>query len=494
MDTYRLERARAFEVEAEKQISPEDRPSFHLSPRCGWLNDPNGFSYYKGQYHLFYQYYPYNSQWGPMHWGHAVSEDLLHWTYLPCAISPDAPYDRGGAFSGSAIVLPDGRHLLMYTGLNELQNVPGNDPWQFQNLAVGDGLNYTKYEGNPVLSPGDLPEGSDPHDFRDPKIWRREDGTYRAVAVGRASDGTGQVILFESPDAFHWKQKKILLKNDGVYGLMWECPDFFTLDGKGVLLISPMDMLPEGFEFHNGNGNLCLIGDYDDKEESFAPVSGQAIDSGIDFYATQTILAPDGRRIMISWMQNPDGCTYRGNSKPWYGQMTLPRELFIKDGRLWQRPVRELNAIRSNPVFLKKVPVEGECLLEGVGGRRIDLTVKVRPTDPEHPYHKFILRFAMNEEFYTQLSFRYKENVLKLDRKFSGTRRAVVNQRRCLVRQRKEELKLRVILDRYSVEVFINDGEQVMTALVYTDQEADQVMFYADGSAVIDVEKYDLTD
>ena len=174
MDTYRLERARAFEVEAEKQISPEDRPSFHLSPRCGWLNDPNGFSYYKGQYHLFYQYYPYNSQWGPMHWGHAVSEDLLHWTYLPCAISPDAPYDRGGAFSGSAIVLPDGRHLLMYTGLNELQNVPGNDPWQFQNLAVGDGLNYTKYEGNPVLSPGDLPEGSDPHDFRDPKIWRRD--------------------------------------------------------------------------------------------------------------------------------------------------------------------------------------------------------------------------------------------------------------------------------------------------------------------------------
>jgi beta-fructofuranosidase len=100
----------------------------------------------------------------------------------------------------------------------------------------------------------------------------------------------------------------------------------------------------------------------------------------------------------------------------------------------------------------------------------------------------------MNEEFYTQLSFRYKENVLKLDRKFSGTRRAVVNQRRCLVRQRKEELKLRVILDRYSVEVFINDGEQVMTALVYTDQEADQIMFYADGSAVIDVEKYDLAD
>jgi beta-fructofuranosidase len=122
------------------------------------------------------------------------------------------------------------------------------------------------------------------------------------------------------------------------------------------------------------------------------------------------------------------------------------------------------------------------------------MTVKVRPMDPDHPYHKFILRFAMNEEFYTQLSFRYKENVLKLDRKFSGTRRAVINQRRCLIRQRNDELKLRVILDRCSVEVFINDGEQVMTALLYTDQEADQIMFYADGSAEIDVEKYDLTD
>ena len=494
MVSKRLRQARAYELEAEKRISPEDRPSFHLSPRCGWLNDPNGFSFYKGQYHLFYQYYPYNSQWGPMHWGHAVSTDLLHWTYLPCALAPDSGADIGGVFSGSGLVLPDGRHLLMYTGLDDELNKPDSDPYQVQCLAVGDGENYDKYMGNPVLSDTDTPEGSDPHDFRDPKIWRREDGTYRAVAVSRASDGTGQVLLFESPDAFSWKFKKVFLKNDGVYGLMWECPDFFTLDGKGVLLLSPMDMLPEGFEFHNGNGNVCMIGEFDDKEESFAPERAQAIDSGIDFYACQTMLAPDGRRIMIGWMQNPDGCSYRGDYKPWYGQMTIPRELFIKDGRLWQKPVRELEAIRSCPVSYEKIPVEGECLLSGIGGRRIDMTVKVRPMDPDHPYHKFILRFAMNEEFYTQLSFRYKENVLKLDRKFSGTRRAVINQRRCLIRQRNDELKLRVILDRCSVEVFINDGEQVMTALLYTDQEADQIMFYADGSAVIDVEKYDLTD
>ena len=476
MISKRLRQARAYEQEAEKRISPEDRPSFHLSPRCGWLNDPNGFSYYKGQYHLFYQYYPYNSQWGPMHWGHAVSSDLLHWTYLPCALAPDSGADIGGVFSGSAVVLEDGRHLLMYTGIDDELNMPGSDAFQVQCLAVGDGENYDKYMGNPVLSDTDTPEGSDPHDFRDPKIWRREDGTYRAVAVSRAADGTGQILLFESPDAFSWKFKKIFLENDGVYGLMWECPDFFTLDGKGIVMLSPMDMLPEGFEFHNGNGNLCLIGDYDDVSESFAPEKGQAIDSGIDFYACQSMLAPDGRRILIGWMQNPDGLSYRGDSKPWYGQMTLPRELFLKDGRLWQRPVRELENIRSGHVSYENVKVD------------------VRPEDLEHPYHKFILRFAMNEAFYTQLSFRYKENVLKLDRKFSGTRRAVINQRRCLIRRKGEELKLRVILDRYSVEVFINDGEQVMTALLYTDQAADQVMFYSDGAAVIDVDKYDLVD
>ena len=115
MTSQTLREARKYEEAAEKIIKKEDRPDFHLSVRTGWLNDPNGFSYYKGEYHLFYQYYPYEAKWGSMHWGHAVSKDLLHWEYLPAALAPDEAYDKDGCFSGSAVVLPDGRHLLMYT-------------------------------------------------------------------------------------------------------------------------------------------------------------------------------------------------------------------------------------------------------------------------------------------------------------------------------------------------------------------------------------------
>ena len=494
MDQTPLSRAIAYEKEHGDKITPEERPLFHLSPRTGWLNDPNGFSFYKGQYHLFYQYNPYNTVWGPMHWGHAVSSDLLHWEYLPCVMAPDEAYDIGGVFSGSAVTLDDGRQLLMYTGVTDDLFKRDSNPMQVQCVATGDGLTYTKYEGNPVIGVEDIPSGSDPRDFRDPKVWRREDGSFRAICANRSEDGSGQILLFESPDGFHWKRKKIFLKNENRYGLMWECPDFFTLDGRGVLLLSPMDMLPEGFEFHNGNGNVCFLGKYDDENETFEPDHVQAIDSGIDFYASQTMLAPDGRRIMIGWMQNPDGSSYRVTPRPWYGQMTVPREIFLKDGRLWQQPIRELMNLRKNEVIYKDVKVDNECRLEGVKGRTIDLTVRIRPEDAENPYHKFILRFAMTGEFYTQLSFRYKENVLKLDRKFSGSRRAVINQRRCLVKTRSEELKLRVILDRYSVEVFINDGEQAMTALLYTEMTADNIMFFSDGAAVIDVEKYDLMD
>ena len=162
-----LKKARDYEAKAAAQIEPEERPAFHLTPYVGWMNDPNGFSRYGGKYHLFYQYNPYDTSWGPMHWGHAVSADLLHWDYLPCALACDEPYDRFGAFSGSALELDDGRHLLMYTGVKEIP-VPGKkepDVRQTQCVAVGDGLNYRKYAGNPVISETDLPAGSSPVDF-----------------------------------------------------------------------------------------------------------------------------------------------------------------------------------------------------------------------------------------------------------------------------------------------------------------------------------------
>lgn len=493
MISQTLREARKYEEASEKMIAKEDRPDFHLSARTGWMNDPNGFSYHDGKYHMFYQYHPYDCHWGPMHWGHAVSRDLLHWEYLPAALSPDEAYDRDGCFSGSAVTLPDGRHLLMYTGVlqERLRNGEKRDI-QTQCLAVGDGIDYEKYEGNPVLDGNDLPEGCSHADFRDPRIWRRKDGTYCCIAGNRPADGSGQILLFTSEDGFSWKFKKVFAANNNRFGRMWECPDFFELDGKGVLLVSPQDMLPEGFEYHNGNGTLCLIGDFDNKSDTFTEEKNQSIDYGIDFYAPQTVLAPDGRRIMIGWMQNWDTCNFRSQNMSWFGQMSLPRELFIRDNRLFQRPVRELEKMRRNKVEYHDISVSGTVSLEKIKGRKIDMELKLRPAEGEDMYQKFAVRFAQNEQYQTSFSFRPRESVLKIDRKFSGSRRAIIHQRRCLVNSVNGELKLRMILDRFSVEAFINDGEQVMSATIYTDMAADGISFFADGNVKMDVVKYDL--
>lgn len=198
----------------------------------------------------------------------------------------------------------------MYTGVaRERQADGGHREVQTQCLAVGDGTDYVKYEKNPVLDQKDIPEGGSRYDFRDPKMWQEEDGSYRCVIGNRPADGSGQILLFTSPNGFEWHFKKVLAENRNRFGKMWECPDFFPLDGKWVLIISPQDMLPSGFEYHNGNGTLCLIGDYDQETEDFTEQSNQSIDYGIDFYAPQTVLTPDGRRVMIGWMQNWDTCS-----------------------------------------------------------------------------------------------------------------------------------------------------------------------------------------
>ncbi len=488
-----LRDARRFEEGASRRIAPESRPAFHLSSRTGWMNDPNGFSLYEGKYHLFYQYHPYDSHWGPMHWGHAVSEDLLHWEYLPAAMAPDMPYDRDGCFSGSALTLPDGRHLLMYTGVAETVDEHGAiRHLQTQNLAFGDGLNYRKYAHNPVITGDQLPPGGSRYDFRDPKIFQAPDGTFRALVVDDHETERGQVLLFKSPDALHWEYVSTLASNGDRLGLMWECPDLFRLDGYDVLLLSAQDMLPKGFEYHNGDGSFYLLGHYDETTDTFTELSDHAADYGIDFYAPQTILTPDGRRIMIGWMQNWDTCNLHTPQVPWFGQMSLPRELSVRDGILYQQPLRELEAYRSEPLSFTGVTVENdEISLPGLSGRTLDLTLELHPCEGDL-FDRFAVRFAKNETCHIGVSFRPRESVLKVDRKFSGSRRAIIHQRRAKVRHDHGGIKLRLILDRHSVEVFVNDGEKVMTAAFDTDPSADQITFFAQGKVTLDVLSYTL--
>lgn len=201
-----LEKARKYEDEQGKQIKAKDRPAFHVSPYVGWMNDPNGFSYYQGEYHLFYQYNPYDTHWDSMHWGHVVSKDLLHWEYLPAALAPDEDYDKIGCFSGSAIELDDGRQLLMYTAVDHETLEDGSKrDIQTQAVAVGDGRDYVKYKKNPVLTEKDLPEGASKVDFRDPKIWKGKDGNFYCVIGSRPADGSGQILLYRSANGFDWE-------------------------------------------------------------------------------------------------------------------------------------------------------------------------------------------------------------------------------------------------------------------------------------------------
>ena len=486
-----LTEARLYEEAQSRTIPDAARPGFHLSPRVGWMNDPNGLSWYGGQYHLFYQYHPYDTHWGSMHWGHAVSADLLRWRYLPAALAPDAAYDQNGCFSGSALALPDGRHLLMYTGVAR-ETLPdgGTRDVQTQNLAFGDGENYEKYAHNPILSARHLPEGGSRFDFRDPKIWQDPDGGYRAVVANDHPGHGGQILLFKSDDLRAWQLERVLAKNDGRLGRMWECPDFFALDGQYVLLSSAQDMLPVDLEYHNGNGTFCMLGHLDESG-AFIEESNQAIDYGIDFFAPQTLLTPDGRRVMIGWMQNWDTCNQRSHDAPWFGQMTLPRELSIRNEALFQRPIRELDALRGDRVEYAHVKIEnGEIALPGVCGRMVDMEIELEPG--EELFERFVIRFARDDRCHTSLGFRPRESVLTVDRRFSGSRRDILHQRRARVNHDHGRLKLRLILDRFSAEVFVNDGEKVLSTTFYTDLSADAITFCADGRLSFSVRCYPL--
>ena len=302
------------------QIPADKRPLFHLTPYIGWMNDPNGFSQYNGSYHLFYQYYPYKKKWGPMHWGHAVTKDLLKWEFLPAAIAPDTGPDSGGCFSGSALSMDNGKHLLLYTGVVKLNDMDEDTFLQTQCLAEGDGVDYVKYEGNPVIDhEGSSRKVLSKYDFRDPKMWREKDGTYRCVIGGCTNDKKGRILYFRSENGYDWKFVSVLAENDGSLGTMWECPDFFELDGKYVLLTSPQDVRQDK-KYNCGNIVVAMIGTFDEETGKFHKETEQLVDAGIDFYATQTLLAEDGRRIMSAWMQNWDSIVYTIRSLRWFGR------------------------------------------------------------------------------------------------------------------------------------------------------------------------------
>ena len=265
------------------------------------MNDPNGFVQYKGQYHMFYQHFPYKSVWGPMHWGHAVSRDLISWTYLPVALAPDQTYDKDGCFSGSAME-KDGRLYLMYTGHIITGPDKDNNYIQKQNMAVSsDGVVFEKLADNPVIDNSQIPEGASLKDFRDPKVFER-DGSYYVVLGSNDGKGNGQILLYRSEDLIHWTFVNVMAQSDGTLGDNWECPDLFALGGRDVLLMSPQRVPAQGDDYRNLHSTTYMLGELDTVSGKFHYDAYLPVDYGFDFYAPQTTRDDQGRRIMIGWM------------------------------------------------------------------------------------------------------------------------------------------------------------------------------------------------
>ena len=481
-----LDRVRLFEREHSTLIPSHDRPLFHLTPLVGWMNDPNGFCYYKGQYHLFYQYHPYSRSWGPMHWGHAVSQDLIRWTYEPCALAPDTAADAGGCFSGSAVPMPDGSLMLMYTGVQPAGTFRRET--QAQCVAVGDGVNFTKSRLNPVIRHAHLPEGYSPFDFRDPKIWF-EKGRYYLVAGNRHEERQGAVLLFESADGVEWRFVGEIDASREQYGRMWECPDFFSLDGEQVLLVSPQEMTATE-EFHAGYGTVALMGDWDLKHCRFERKTVQPVDYGLNFYAPQTTLTPDGRRVMIGWMDNWDTCREAPRRHAWYAQMSAPREIFLREGRLYQQPAREMETLWKETIRHENVLVQEERELPGLRGRLMDMTVTLYPEGSA--CRRFTLYTAKDREHFIKIRCDLAREELVFDRSRGGSRRDIPHTRHVRAEAKDGKLTLRLLMDKESIELFINGGERVLTSLIPTPLSADGITLAADAPLRISVEAHPL--
>ena len=543
MISKELQHVRDYEKCESASVTAEERPVFHFSPRIGWLNDPNGFSYYKGEYHLFYQYHPYSSYWGPMHWGHAVSKDMINWEYLPAAMAPDTAYDCAGCFSGTAITLPDGRQLIMYTGCGDNSKDPlKKGRWlQTQCVAVSEeqddgSIEYVKHEGNPVIKEKDLPEHCDAYEFRDPYIWRSQDGTYRALAAaGRTGEigedgnylhekGT-QLLLFRSDDCFSWEYEKVLFEDHRKIGVMWECPNFFKLDGKQILIASPMDMHAEADEaigsvrFPQGSNVCCIAGEYNEETDTFTPDGGyEPVDIGLDFYAPQVMEAPDGRHIMIGWMQDPkngnfadahedlsrpgllyavpmdhpDGYVHGAEGAHTFGQMTVPRELSYRDGKLYQWPVREFCEYRKDRLDYDGVLLKDEKRsFDGISGRSIELEIEIAPCEVGAAlYREFTIDFAKDEDHYIRLSYKPARSLISIDRSRSGQCSEITARRSYRAKYADGSLSLRILIDKWSAEVFVNGGEQALSLTYYTPADAEGITFSADGIVAMDIVAY----
>lgn len=436
------------------------RPQFHFTPPKMWMNDPNGLVFLNGKYHLFYQYFPDANVWGPMHWGHAESTDLVHWKHLPIAIFPDK---LGWIFSGSAVIDKEntagfGKNAMIaiFTYHNDEIWKAGNKNTESQGIAysLDEGKTWTKFEGNPVLN------NSGEQDFRDPKVfWNDLINQWTMVLAVR-----DHLQIYSSPNLKNWKLESSFKPENDIDVGTWECPDLIKLkvenskEEKWVLIQNHDRKAPNG-----GSGTRYFVGDFDGKVFKNSQPSIW-MDFGMDFYAGVTFgNVPNDKKLMISWMSN----WFYAQKVPtevWRSAMTLPRELSLKKAGnkyiLKQKIVENFNKI-STPIFSAKnvnLPFK----------KKVDLSQTEIKFDVKNPQNNFKIEFsnAKNEVFEIEIkenqliTNRSKSGLIDFDKTFAE-KPQTMDLRNQIIRN------VQLILDQSSVEILLNDGEFSFTNLYF---------------------------
>lgn len=430
--------------------TPTFRPHIHYSPRQGWMNDPNGLIYFDGEYHMFYQYYPYADVWGPMHWGHAVSKDLMTWEELDYVLEP---YEDTMIFSGSAVIDThntagfgygengEPAMVAIYTSHYEKDGVIVES--QSIAYSLDRGRTFTNYEHIPVLPNPQV------RDFRDPKVFWYDEGSYWVMTLVQ----TDRVCFYKSTNLKQWQFLSDFGQQDGAHGGVWECPDLIRFGDEWVLLVSVIAGAPNG-----GSAMQYFVGTFDGIRfrNANAPDDVRWLDYGADNYAGVTWAnVPDGRTLYIAWMNNWDYARLTP-SVDFRGVMTIARELTLINGHLKQVPVRELQryqtllAREERTFTLLEAPWMLE--LEGTSANDWDIVI------------------THDEQSFTRIAFNYGQNTIEFDRTTSGDGQfhasfPTVHHAPCDFSG--GHVRLRLLIDLSSIELFWNDGEVVMTEQIF---------------------------
>lgn len=460
---------------APSELEPH-RPLYHFTPDSMWMNDPNGMVYYEGEYHLFYQHYPDSTVWGPMHWGHAVSEDLVNWAHLPIALYPD---EHGMIFSGSAVIDWDNTSGLgqndtppmvaIYTYHDMAGEKAGVDTFQTQGIAysLDKGRNWTKYEGNPVIKNPGI------RDFRDPKVfWHQPSEKWVMVfAVG------DRIKVYNSPDLKDWTFTSDFL-GWGNQGRPWECPDLFELSVEGTDETKWCMIVSIGRGATNGgSGTQYFLGDFDGEtftldaqfQQGLEQDSAYWVDWGKDNYAGVTwsdVPEEDGRRLFIGWMSNWQYATIVPTER-WRSAMTIPRTLEIistENGpRLISRPVQELEQLRAASNELQSTTELNNAIGE------LEATFDLSKAGEK-------VGFELANSLGEKVVFGYnpQNKVFFVDRSKAGKVDFSADFPGIHTAPRTSEdqmLTMQIFLDRASVELFADDGKVALTEIFFPQED-----------------------